>query len=336
MNLIKIITGALLMSGLSSCISTPADTRAELSIERRVFKPMLDGKWIGNGISYGAYRDGESPDDGSLTSKENILEDLSLIAKRWNMIRMYGSEPQSENIIQVIRDNNLPIRVMLGAWIDAHWTKEKNETQVREVIRLANKFSNEVIAVNIGNEIFVDWSWHGIKGEAGMDGVIRYIRDVRSKIKQPVTVSDDYNFWNKPHADKIVAEIDFIALHAYAFWNNKTLAESMDWTKAIYSDIQSRYPDVTLALCESGWPTGRIYDDGSHEGGLIGKAGEDEQKIFFELYNHWVDANGINSFYFSAFDENWKGGFDGTNPNDKCEKHWGVYNADRTPKKLLK
>jgi hypothetical protein len=47
-----------------------------------VFNPMLDDKWIGYGISYGAYRDGEGPDKGSLTSKENILEDLQLIAQR--------------------------------------------------------------------------------------------------------------------------------------------------------------------------------------------------------------------------------------------------------------
>jgi len=49
----------------------------------------------------------------------------------------------------------------------------------------------------------------------------------------------------------------------------------------------------------------------------------------------WVDRDRVISFYFEAFDENWKGGFDGENPLDKAEKHWGVYRADRTPKKLL-
>ena len=41
------------------------------------------------------------------------------------------------------------------------------------------------------------------------------------------------------------------------------------------------------------------------------------------------------SFYFEAFDEQWKGGFDGENPLAKAEKHWGVYRSDRTPKKVL-
>lgn len=321
------------MVGVSGCALTGEDKPA---IERRVFNPVINGKWIGNGISYGAFRDGEGPDQGSLTSKENILEDLKLIAKRWNLIRMYGSGQQSENIIQVIRDNKLPIRVMLGAWIDGHWTREKNDAQVEGAIRLANKYSDEVIAVNIGNEIFVDWSYHRIKGGKGMNKVIEYIREIRSKIKQPVTVCDDYNFWNKPHAQKIVDELDFIGLHAYAFWNNKKLVDAMAWTKNIYEGIQGRYPEMTIALCESGWPTSRIYNDGSHEGGLIGKAGEAEQEIFFKQYNRWINGNKINSFYFEAFDEKWKGGMDGKNAMDKCEKHWGVYNSDRTPKKVLR
>ena len=79
----------------------------------------------------------------------------------------------------------------------------------------------------------------------------------------------------------------------------------------------------------------RFYDDGSYEGGLIGKAGESEQAVFFDQYTRWIEKNGIVSFYFTSFDENWKGGFDGNNAMDKAEKHWGLYNSDRTPKVVL-
>ena len=110
----------------------------------------------------------------------------------------------------------------------------------------------------------------------------------------------------------------------------------MDWTESIYRDIQSRHPDHLIAYCETGWPTSRVYGDGSYEGGLIGKAGEPQQKIFFDQYDPWVNRNGIVSFYFTSFDEKWKGGFDGDNPMDKAEKHWGLYNSDRTPKQALR
>jgi exo-beta-1,3-glucanase (GH17 family) len=304
----------------------------EGSITKREFNPTLNGHWIGNGISYSAYRDGEGPDMQGTTSKQNILEDLKLIAQRWHLIRLYGADQQHQNILEVIRDHKLPIRVMQGAWLSGHYTREQNDEQVDKVIEMANEFPQIIVAVNVGNEIFVDWSWHKVKD---MDEVIAYLRKVRANINQPVTVNDDYNFWNKPAAKKIAAEIDFIGLHAYAFWNNKTLKESMAWTEAIYRDIQQRHPDHLIAYTETGWPTSRVYDD-SYEGGLIGKAGENEQKIFFDQYNEWVNQNNIISLYFSSFDEQWKGGFDGQDAMNKAEKHWGVYRSDRTPKKLLK
>ena len=53
----------------------------------------------------------------------------------------------------------------------------------------------------------------------------------------------------------------------------------MDWTIKTYNDIQGHHPDH-LTYTETGWPTNRIYDDGSYEGGLIGKANQENQKIF--------------------------------------------------------
>ena len=69
---------------------------------------------------------------------------------------------------------------------------------------------------------------------------------------------------------------------------------------------------------------------------MIAKVGEPEQAIFFDQYNRWVDSNRVVSFYFSSFDEKWKGGFDGPDPMDKAEKHWGLYFSDRSPKQALR
>ena len=334
--LTRFLPVALLLVLVGGCAVSPVSplsaSAADIS-ERRIFDPRIDGKWIGNGISYGAWRDEEGPDQGSLTSKTHILEDLQILSTRWQLIRMYGADQQSWNILEVIEAHNLPIRVMQGAWLSSHKSEAQNEAQIEAVIELANRFPEIVVAVNVGNEIFVDWSWHRIEDT---ETVIGYIREVRARIRQPVTVADDYNFWNKPQAARIVAEVDFIGLHAYAFWNNKTLDVALNWTDSIYRDIQQRYPQLVVALCESGWPTSKITGGDSYEGGLIGKAGEQQQKIFFDQYDEWVEDNQIISYYFQAFDEKWKGGFDGENPMAKAEKHWGLYRSDRKPKQVLR
>lgn len=339
----RILIATLTMLGLSSCTFIPQE-RAEIThqhqapsdtAQKRQIALHRAGQWIGAGISYGAYRDGESPDADSLTSDEHILEDLQIISKHWKLIRCYGSGQQTQNILRVIQEHQLDIVMMLGAWLDGHWSWDKNHAEVDRCIELAKAFPNIVIAVNIGNEIFVDWSYHRLEGDSNMEKVIQLIRKVRSQIRQPVTVCDDYNFWNKPQAQYLAKELDFIGLHAYAFWNNITLASAVNWTKDIYHDIQQRFPNLTIALCESGWPTSRVTGDGSYEGGLIGKAGEKEQAEFLKHYQHWILTEKIPSFLFEAFDEKWKGGFDGENPHDKCEKHWGLYKSNRKAKSVM-
>ena len=321
------LAAVVLSLALTSCAST------ENVQEKRSFTPSLNGKWIGNGISYSPYRDGEAP-GLSVTASEDVLEDLQIISQRWNLIRLYGSDQQHQNVLEIIEQHDLPIRVMLGIWLDAHKSVAENQAQVDLAIELANRFPDIVVAVNVGNEIFVYWSWHRIDD---MDEVIRKIRHVRSNIQQPVTVSDDYNFWNKPESKKIAAELDFICLHGYAVWNQQLLSNAMEWTESTYRSIQAYHPDHTIAFCETGWPTSKVSTGDSDEARLVkARVGEDEQKIFFELYNRWVEENQVISFYFTSFDEKWKGGFDGVTPMKKMEKHWGLYFSDRTPKKAMR
>ena len=102
----------------------------EFPFKQREFKPYFNGKWIGNAVSYGCYREGQAPGVKGPTEAQ-ILEDLQIIERHWNMIRVYGSDEDSEKILKVIRKHNLPIRVMLGVWIENEVTtpgrKELNE-----------------------------------------------------------------------------------------------------------------------------------------------------------------------------------------------------------------
>ena len=46
---------------------------------------------------------------------------------------------------------------MQGAWLSSTQTDAENEEQITEIIRLANEYSDIIVSVNLGNEIFVDW-----------------------------------------------------------------------------------------------------------------------------------------------------------------------------------
>ncbi|MEO0323560.1 MAG: glycosyl hydrolase family 17 protein [Myxococcota bacterium] len=304
--------------------------------ERRVFAPRVNGQPVLRGISYGPYREGQRP-GGPDPSEEEILEDLRILAERWQMLRIYGSPPPAETIVRLVREHDLPLKVMVGAWIEPESRDGNpipshvaaNATQVREAIRLANAYPDVVTAVNIGNESQVFWSAHRTAPEV----LIGYLRQTRAAIEQPVTTADDYNFWNKPESAAVAAEVDFLLLHAYAMWNRQQLGEAVEWTAQVVRDIAAAHPDLKIVIGETGWATVLDPDaSGDEATQIVGSAGEEEQRVFYEGFMAWAEEAQVPYFYFEAFDEPWKGGED---PRG-VEKHWGLYTVDREPKLAIR
>jgi len=301
---------------------------------QRDFKPYRDDEWIGNAVSYGAYRKGQAPGRNG-PSEEEILEDLTLITNHWKLIRVYNADDDCERILHVIRKHGFPIKVMIGVWLEGEDRKpEKREANIKNVLRsieLANANPDIVAAINVGNETQVFWTAHGMKAE----NLIRYIRAVRNHTEVPVTTADDYNFWNKSESKDVAEEVDFIVSHMYAMWNGIVLEHAVEWTDSIYHAVQRFHPEKTVVIGETGWAT--TYNSektGPDEQGTLikGKVSLQAQEEFLIGLHRWVNENRITTFLFEAFDEPWKGGGEESGP-DEVEKHWGVFYEDRTPKK---
>ena len=292
--------------------------------ERRPLSLELDGRPLVEGVSYGPYREGQRP-GGPAPSAEQILEDLRLVAERWGMIRLYSSRGPSEMVLRTIRDQELTVRVVLGAWIGAD-DPEANAAEVQRAIELANAFPEHVVAVSVGNETQVAWSGHrSPQGE-----LVAHLRTVREAVAQPVTTADDYNFWNKPEAEVVAAEVDFLLLHAYAMWNGQQLDEAVGWTADVVGSIRSLHPELPIVIGETGWAT-HMDPAGDEAQHIRGAAGEAEQAAFYRDFTAWAVHEQLPHFWFEAFDEPWKGS---ASP-DEVEKHWGLYRVDRTPKAAL-
>ena len=129
----------------------------------------------------------------------------------------------------------------------------------------------------------------------------------------------------------VAAELDFIVLHVHALWAGCPLENALPWTERIYGEISAAHPTKTIVIGEAGWATHKHTE--GEQAKLI-KATPDEagQERYWHELRGWALENQVTTFWFEAFDENWKGG---PHP-DEVEKHWGVFNADRTPKKVLR
>jgi exo-beta-1,3-glucanase (GH17 family) len=290
-------------------------------VTRRPFEVVIDGRWAGAGICYGPHRDGQRP-GGAAPSDAELREDLGLLAPRFRLVRIYGTDEPAERLLALVRAERWPVRVLLGAWL-APADEAANRREIDGAIRLANAYPDVVAAVIAGNETQVTWSDHRLP----LAALIGYVRQVRAGTTVPVSTADDFAFWLGPDAPRLASELDFLVLHAYAMWNGRDLADALAFTRTTYASVAARFPGVPVVLGEAGWAT-RRHTEGDQGKLVKGEASEAAQRRFFEAFTAWTRGARITSTYFEAFDERWKGG---PHP-DEIEKHWGLFRADRTPK----
>jgi len=302
---------------------------------------LLNGQVMA--VAYSGFREGQHPDRGEGAvnpTEEQILEDLNiLVSHQFHLIRLYDSGENSAATLRLIQQHKLPIKVVLGIWLEAEVSNHEgcpwleapipaselaantmsNATEVDRGISLARQFPDIVVAVNVGNEALVDWNDHMVT----LPSIINYVRRVKEKIKQPVTVADNYLWWIRNGAP-LAAEIDFIGVHTYPLWENKTIDQALAYTIKNIEDVHKALPGKPIVVLEGGWAT--TASEFSEQ------ANEANQARYYHEVANWAKDKNITFMFFEAFDEPWKG-----NPDDPkgAEKHWGLFKVDRTPKQVM-
>jgi len=295
-------------------------------------------------VAYSGYRSGQHPDRGdgaNNPSRAEVLEDLQILSENgaFPLIRLYDSQENSRMVLSVIAEHKLPIQVMLGAWLKAElsnhegcaWLTEPipeselianrvdNAAEVKEAIRLAQAYPDIVAAVNIGNEALAEWNDHLVP----IEQMVSYLREANDALDQPVTTAENYVFWIQ-HADALSEVVDLAGVHTYPIWENKPIEEGLAFSIENMEAVQQAMPEMPLAIVEAGWA--------SVASEFPEQANEANQARYFEELMAWSKAMNITTFWFEAFDEDWKGNSD--NPLG-AEKHWGLYTVERQPKAVV-
>ena len=294
---------------------------------------------MGNAICYSGYREGQSPNDRTYPSTDEILEDLLILQKNWALLRLYDCSLHAERVLQVIEENRLPFQVMLGAYLGAEmnnfgcpWggtfseeqlqaSTRENEAEVGRLIALANRYPGIVFSVAVGNEATVDWTDHFVPVRRMVD----HVKRVKVAVRQPVTFCENYVPWQHK-LQELVAELDFISLHTYPVWEYKHIHEALDYTKENVGSVARLYPGKPIVITEAGWCT-----NSNGRGMNAEHAVQELQAVYYQDLMDWTRAEGLLCFVFEAFDEPWKGSPDPLEP----EKHWGLFTVDRRPKLVM-
>ncbi|MBU6258378.1 MAG: hypothetical protein KGL18_01620 [Burkholderiales bacterium] len=303
-------------------------------------------------VAYSPYRTsvapGSTPAETVTTSE--IAQDLNLLVQGgFGLIRLFdcqtdASQPaggSAEMILQTIQANNLDLKVQLGIYLQ-HGNEAYNQAQIARAIQLANTYSSIVLAVSVGNENMVSWSFNPID-PATMAG---YITKVRSAVTQPVTADDNWLFYSgtdSKNPNVVLDTLDFVSIHSYPMTDTVTSPGSWNWQQTGVAAPQraAAMMNAAIAWAQTNYATVRSYLDSNGYKRLpmtIGETGWKalatdaetqraspiNQAMYYQGLSNWSASTALPSkpvaiFYFEAFDEPWKGSDDG----------WGLFNANR-------
>jgi exo-beta-1,3-glucanase (GH17 family) len=284
-------------------------------------------------ICYSGYRQGQSPRESIYPSDQEVLDDLIFLSQFVGYLRMYDTSYHAEQVLRLIKKHQLDLKVMLGVEplgeldnlgcsYGGRYTESEiqanrlhNYTQLDAMLTLSQTYSDQVLALSVGNENTSDWH-PNLMPESSLVDHVNYLK---SKTSHLITFCEGTYFW---HRNKALAEVvDFISIHSYPQWHKKTALDAIEFTKKDYHDTKTLFSKPVI-FTEYGWTTETT------EVMLVEEANESNQALYLEALSIWSKTHHIQMFLFEAFDESWKGSKNPLEP----EKHWGIFNEDRTPK----
>lgn len=288
----------------------------------------------GKAICYSGYRQGQSPKT-EVPSKEQIAEDLAILAKDgYKYIRMYDPNLHARRALEVIREQKLPIKCLIGVdsdpelnnpncpFVKQEMTEEelqknrdRNDAEVEKLIEMVKEFDEEVVAVSIGNENTPPWGAHTVTPER----LLAHAKRFKEALNKPVTFCEGVFEW--PELKELGDYLDFISVHSYPLHYGETVDVAVAMNKKHYEDVKALFPDKQVLFTEMGWTTK------PNSAMVPGQACVENQKRYINEVNEWIEKEQIIVFLFEAFDEPWKG-----STPEKSECNWGLYYLDRTKK----
>ena len=267
--------------------------------------PLADGAKL-YCVSYAPYRGGQDPlVEGTQISAAQIDEDLTLIAKYSNCVRIYSVEDNAAAVLESARRHGL--KVLDGLWLGGK--PDKNRQQIAATVALAKQYPDVISAIIVGNEVL-------LRGEMPVDDLIAAIREVKGQVALPVTYADVWEFWLRYR--EVASAVDFITIHMLPYWEDFPIPadHAAAHVEAIHNRVAAAFPGKEIMIGELGWPSGGRMRQGARP------SPSNQARVILEALA-FAKRDHVRVNVIEAFDQPWKRWLEGT-----VGGQWGIF--DRT------
>ncbi len=266
-------------------------------------------------VSYTPFYPGESPhsfSDGLVIPQSRVRADLELLSQQFQCIRVY-SMTGLDFLPGLAREFGL--KILMGIWINGDEKGSLKELDLTAALAVEN--ADVVRAVVVGNETL-------LRGEVSREKLASYIQLTKEKVGQiPVTYADVWEFWISNA--QLAKSVDFITIHILPYWEDEPIAVSQAvlHVKQIRERVQKKFPEKTILLGETGWPS-----RGKPRWGAVPSLAN--QSEFMRGIIREASSSGWQYSLIEAFDQDWKAWQEGT-----VGGNWGINTASRMSKGVI-
>jgi exo-beta-1,3-glucanase (GH17 family) len=253
-----------------------------------------------HGLCFSPYLEGQSP--GSQVSEQQIHARLEIIRPYTRWIRSFSCTEGHEQTPRIAHE--LGLKTLVGAWLGTD--REINEREVESAIEVARAGHVDLLAV--GNEVM-------LREDLSEDELLGYLERVKRALPGvPVGYVDAYYLFEKH--PRITAACDVVFTNCYPFWEGCPREQAIAYMQNMYRRTLAAAAGKKIVISETGWP-----QRGSAFHGSVPSI-EGAMRYFIDTCR-WAEQDGIEVFYFSAFDEAWKVGAEGD-----VGAYWGLWDKD--------
>ena len=252
-----------------------------------------------HGLCFSPYLEGQAP--GARVSEAQIRARLEIIRPHVRWVRTFSCTDGHEQTPRIAHE--LGLRTLVGAWLGHD--HDKNEREIDGVVAIASAGHADLVAV--GNEVL-------LRGDLPEEELIAYLQQVRQALPGvPVGYVDAYyQFEDHP---RVTAACDVVLVNCYPFWEGCPREQAVPYMGEMYRRAVAVADGRRVIVSETGWP-----DRGSPRGGAVPSV--DGAMRYFVDTQEWARRDGVDVFYFAAFDEAWKVGDEGD-----VGAFWGLWDT---------
>jgi len=258
-----------------------------------------------HGLCFSPYLEGQSP--GSLVGEAQIRARLGIIQPYTRWVRSFSCTDGHERTPRIAHE--LGMKTLVGAWLGTD--REINEREIAGAIELARAGHAGILAV--GNEVL-------LREDMSEDELLGYLQRVKQAVPPgvPVGYVDAYYLFERH--PRITAACDVVLTNCYPFWEGCPRDQAIAYMQSMYQRTVAVAGGKKVIVSETGWPhTGTAFH------GAVPSV-EGAMRYFIDTCR-WARQDGVEVFYFEAFDEAWKAGAEGD-----VGAYWGLWDKNGLPK----